>query len=341
MALDSARIAATTAAVNHNRGAAMNPPPDTETAARLYRSLRLIRRAEEVIADIYPSDRIKSPVHLSIGQEAVAVGVCEALRPDDVVSGTYRSHASYIAKGGDLRAMFAELYGKAAGVAGGKAGSMHLIDMAHNILGSSAVVGTTVPIALGYALALKRRGEDRVVVAFFGDGATEEGVFAESLNFAALKQLPVLFVCENNQFAIHQPLEKRWATDRLCERVETYGIPARKFPDSNVEDIHGHTLDAIAAMRSGGGPAFMECVTYRWREHVGPGEDYDAGYRDRTELESWCDRDEVERIGTLLGNETRSGIDKEIEEQIDDAVKFAESSPFPEIGELHTNVYAD
>src|SRR6266700_2692531 len=168
----------------------------------LYRKLRLIRRAEEEIARIYPSDKIKSPVHLSIGQEAVSVGVCDPLRPDDVVSGTYRSHASYLAKGGDLRALFAELYGKATGCARGKGGSMHLVDMNQYILGTSAVVGTTVPIAVGYSLALKREGKGRVVASFFGDGATEEGVLYESLNFAALHHLPVLFVCENYFLAI-------------------------------------------------------------------------------------------------------------------------------------------
>lgn len=313
----------------------------TDDTARLYRSLQLIRRVEEVVGEIYPSDKIKSPVHLSIGQEAVAVGICDTLRADDVVSGTYRSHASYIAKGGDLRAMFAELYGKADGSAGGKAGSMHLIDMDHNILGSSAVVGTTVPIALGYAYAIQRRREDRVVVAFFGDGATEEGVFHESLNFAALKKLPVLFVCENNKFAIHQPLEKRWATDRLCERVATYGMSVKKFEDSNVEEIRTHALDAIAQMRSGTGPAFMECVTYRWREHVGPGEDYDAGYRDRAVLDKWRDADEVVRFGAALDSDLRARIDQEIEAQIKDAVDFAENSAFPALEELHTHVYAD
>src|SRR5439155_16472388 len=192
----------------------------------LYRKLRLIRRAEEEIARIYPSDKIKSPVHLSIGQEAVSVGVCDVLRPDDVVSGTYRSHAGYMAKGGDLRALFAELYGKDTGCARGKGGSMHLVDINRYILGTSAVVGTTIPIAVGYALAVKREGHGRVVAAFFGDGATEEGVFYESLNFAALHRLPVLFVCENNVLAIHTPIEKRWATRQLCERVRTYGIPA-------------------------------------------------------------------------------------------------------------------
>src|SRR5262249_17837477 len=162
-----------------------------------------------------------SPIHLSIGQESIAAGVCDVLRDDDVVSGTYRSHASYLAKGGDLRAFFAELYGKDTGCARGKGGSMHIIDMSHFVLGTSAVVGTRLPVALGYALALQREGEGRVVAAFFGDGATEEGVFHESINFAALHRLPVLLVCENNSLAIHTPLEKRWATPQLCERVRT------------------------------------------------------------------------------------------------------------------------
>ena len=313
---------------------------DGETMQRLYRALRLIRRVEEEIVRIYPSDKIKSPVHLSIGQEAIAIGVCDVLRPDDVVSATYRGHAAYIAKGGDLRAMFAALYGKADGCAGGKAGSMHLIDMNRNILGASAVVGATIPIALGYALAIRRRGEDRIVVAFFGDGATEEGVFHESLNFAALRKLPVLFVCENNQFAIHQPLEKRWATNRLCARVETYGIPAEHIHDSSVESIREQCETAIADMREGGGPAFLECVTYRWREHVGPGEDYDAGFRDRATLDVWRGKDELVHIGANLDDVTRARIEAEIEAQIADAIAFAERSPFPPPSDLHRNVHA-
>jgi len=307
----------------------------------LYRKLRLIRRAEEEIARIYPSDKIKSPVHLSIGQEAVSVGVCDPMRPDDVVSGTYRSHASYIAKGGDLRELFAELYGKDTGCAHGKGGSMHLVDMNHYILGTSAVVGTTVPIAVGYALALKREGSGRVVAAFFGDGATEEGVFYESLNFAALHRLPVLFVCENNFFAIHTPLEKRWATRQLCERVRTYGIPAQQVTDSDVLKIRQLAAEAIAGMRTGQtGPAFMECHTYRWREHVGPREDYDDGYRSREDLLRWQANDQVAVIGARLDAAERSSIEADVEREIADAIEFAEKSPFPDAKELCTHVFA-
>src|SRR5436309_72053 len=296
----------------------------------LYRKLRLIRRAEEEIARIYPSDKIKSPVHLSIGQEAVSVGVCDPMRPDDVVSGTYRSHASYIAKGGDLRELFAELYGKDTGCAHGKGGSMHLVDMNHYILGTSAVVGTTVPIAVGYALALKREGSGRVVAAFFGDGATEEGVFYESLNFAALHRLPILFVCENNFYAIHTPLSKRWATRRLCERVETYGIPSKQVADGDVFAIRQAAADAFSPMRTGdGGPAFLECQTYRWREHVGPNEDYDSGYRSREELTRWQAIDQISVIGAKLEPSERKRIDSEVERKIAEAIGFAEKSPFP------------
>jgi TPP-dependent pyruvate/acetoin dehydrogenase alpha subunit len=307
---------------------------------RIYRSLRLIRRVEEEVARIYPTDRIKSPVHLSIGQEAASVGVCDVLRPDDAISGTYRSHAAFLAKGGSVRAMMAELYGKATGVAGGKGGSMHLIDMSHNVLGTSAVVGTTVPIALGFAHAFKHTKTDRIVAAYFGDGATEEGVFAESLNFASLHKLPVLFVCENNHYAIHTPITKRWATQRLCERVETYGIPSHRLENNDVLALRAVADGAIARIRKGGGPEFIECVTYRWREHVGPNEDFEAGYRPRTELLPWLKDDPVEHVGVLLPADRRKSIDADIEAEIADAVAFAESSPFPNIEELYADVYA-
>jgi pyruvate dehydrogenase E1 component alpha subunit len=307
---------------------------------QIYRKLQLIRRAEEEIARIYPSDRIKSPVHLSIGQEAAAVGVCDPLRPDDVVSGTYRSHAAYIAKGGNLPAMFAELYGKDTGCARGKGGSMHIVDMDRYILGTSAVVGTTVPIALGYALALQREGKGRLVVAFFGDGATEEGVFYESLNFAALHKLPVLFVCENNGYAIHTPLSKRWATPQLCERVATFGIPAHQIADSDVFALWQLAAESYEAIRKGAGPVFIECKTYRWKEHVGPGDDFDAGYRARKDLEPWVVNDQVALVGAGLDPAVKAGIDAEIEHEIAAAIEFAEASPFPEPKELYTHVYA-
>jgi TPP-dependent pyruvate/acetoin dehydrogenase alpha subunit len=306
----------------------------------IYLSLRRIRRAEEEIARVYPSDQIKSPVHLSIGQEAVSVGVCDVLRPDDVVSPTYRGHAAFLAKGGSLRGLMAELYGKATGVAGGKGGSMHLIDMSHNVLGASAVVGTTIPVTLGYAFALQRLKTDRVAVSFFGDGATEEGVFAESLNFASLRKLPVLFVCENNFYAIHTPITKRWATQQLCDRVETYGIPAYRVDDGDVLKLRRLAAEVIKKIRRGDGPAFIECGTYRWREHVGPNEDFNAGYRKRTDLEPWLKDDPVEAIGAKIPAKRRDELNATIEAEIADAIAFAEASPFPGQEALYTNVFA-
>ena len=318
-----------------------NVPADPETLARVYRSLRLIRRTEEEIARIYPSDKIKSPVHLSIGQESVSVGVCDILDAGDVISATYRGHAAYLAKGGDLKQMMAELYGKGTGCAAGKAGSMHLIDMGANVLGMSAVVGTTIPVAAGYAFALQREGKGRIAVSFFGDGATEEGVFSETLNFASLHKLPILFVCENNGFAIHSPIANRWATEALCERVRTYGIEAKELADDDVFAIREAAGQAAQAIRGGEGPQFIECKTYRWREHVGPGEDYDDGYRTRDELDAWQAQDQVAATGAMLDDAERQAIDDEVESLIAEAVVFAEQSPWPEPEELYSHVFAD
>jgi len=314
---------------------------DAKLVERLYRKLRYIRRVEEEITRIYPSDKIKSPVHLSIGQEAIAVGVCEALRADDVVAGSYRGHAAYLAKGGDLPAMMAELYGKVTGCARGKGGSMHLVDMSHHVLGMSAVVGTTIPVAVGYALAIKREGTGRVVVSFFGDGATEEGVFYESLNFAALHSLPILFVCENNRYAIHTPQTKRWASADLCGRVSGFGVPARQIPDMDVFAIHSAAQAAVDGLRSGtAGPQLIECICYRWYEHVGVTQDYTAGYRTREELSPWQEGDQVARLGALLEAPVRTRIDGEVDREIEAAVNFAEQSPTPTPDELYADVFA-
>lgn len=306
---------------------------------RLYRSLYRIRRVEEEVARAYPTDKIKSPVHLSIGQEAVAVGVCEALRPDDVVFCSYRSHATYLAKEGDLKQMIAELYGKATGCAKGKGGSMHLVDVAHGVMGASAVVGTTIPHAVGYAFALRHHGKDSVVVSFFGDGATEEGVFYESLNFAALKKLPVIFVCENNSYAIHTHQRRRQANPNICDRARSFGIPAERIED-DVLKVYERSNAAVGALRAGdAGPFFFECLTYRWKEHVGPNDDFHLGYRTREEAEPWMRNDQVGRMGAMLEPWQREQIEHEIEAEIQAAFAFAEESPFPDAGELLTDVF--
>jgi TPP-dependent pyruvate/acetoin dehydrogenase alpha subunit len=314
---------------------------DTATLARLYHSLYRIRRTEEEIARIYPSDKIKSPVHLSIGQEAVSVGVCDALRPEDVVFGTYRGHATYLAKGGDLKRMMAELYGKDAGCTRGKGGSMHLIDVAHGVMGTSAVVATTIPHAVGYAYALKFQRRDLVAVSFFGDGAVEEGAYHESLNFAALKQLPVLFVCENNSYAIHSRLLARRRHDNICDQARAYGIPAERIPASDVVAVRAKAAEALAQVRAGSGPRFLECLTYRWKEHVGPGDDWALGYRTPDEGRPWIEGDAVAAAGRALEAGRRKEIEADVEREIREAIQFAERSPFPAGEELHTDVLAE
>ncbi len=309
--------------------------------ARLFRALYRIRRLEEEVARVYASDRIKSPVHLSIGQEAVSVGVCTALRPDDIVFGTYRGHALYLAKGGDLNAMVAELFGKATGCTMGKGGSMHLIDPEAGVMGMSAVVGTTIANAAGYAYALKLRRSDSVVVSFFGDGATEEGVFTETLNFAVLKHLPVLFVCENNGYAIHTHQTRRQGRADICAKAEAFGIPAERLDGNDVFGLLTRTQEVLKSVRAGGGPWFLEVSTYRWREHVGPGRDFQLGFRAEAECEPWIAADPVTRLASELSVGERAAIEAEVEEEIAAAFAFAEASPFPAPGELMTDIFQE
>lgn len=307
-----------------------------------YRSLYRIRRVEEEVAKIYPSDKIKSPVHLSIGQESVAVGVCGALRPTDVVFGTYRGHALYLAKGGDLKKMVAELYGKATGCARGKGGSMHLIDVAAGMMGTSAVVGTTIPHAVGYAYAMRLQRKNTVVVSFFGDGAVDEGVFTESLNFAALKRLPIIFVCENNSYAIHSHQLTRQPAGNIVERARAHTIPADRIEDGDVRRIYEMVKAAAEEIRAGrSGPRFFECLTYRWKEHVGPNDDFDTGYRSIAEAEPWFAGDQLKRMADLLDPYVRNRIENEVEAEIREAFEFAERSPFPENEELYTDVFTE
>jgi TPP-dependent pyruvate/acetoin dehydrogenase alpha subunit len=300
-----------------------------------------IRRVEEEVARVYPTDLIKSPVHLSIGQEAVSVGVCEALEPSDVVFGTYRGHALYLAKGGDLPAMIAEMYGKATGCARGKGGSMHLIATDAGMMGASAVVGTTIANAVGYAYAAKIKGTGQLIVSFFGDGATEEGVFAESLNFAVLKRLPVLFVCENNSYAIHTHQSRRQGTLTVCDRARAYGMPAERIEDNDVLALYEWVRETAPRIRSGAGPHFLEVMTYRWREHVGPGFDYQLGFRSEEDWQPWVANDQVTRLANLVNPAAVERIRAEVEEEVADAFAFADASPVPEAEELFADVFKE
>lgn len=290
----------------------------------LFRQALLIRRVEEKIIERYWDDVIQSPVHLSIGQEAVAVGLCSLLKPEDRVFGTYRSHAVFLAKGGDLKRLFAELFGKEPGHCKGKAGSMHLAAPEVGAMGASAIVASAIPHAVGDALAARLSKDGRLSVAFFGDGAAEEGVFHESLNFAALKKLPVLFVCENNGLAVHAKTNERQSFD-LAGLAKAYGIPFFRVDDgTDPWRVQEALSPVIEAARSGKGPQFVEIRTCRYKEHVGPGEDLNAGYRAGAEVEVWKARDPL-----LTDKDRIDRFEAGIAAEIDAAVRFAENAPWP------------
>jgi TPP-dependent pyruvate/acetoin dehydrogenase alpha subunit len=236
--------------------------------------------------------------------------------------------------------MIAELYGKATGVAKGKAGSMHLIDVSAGVMGASAVVASSISQAVGYALALRMRGESRAVACFFGDGAVEEGTFHESLNFASLKRLPVLFVCENNAYAIHSRQCDRQATSDICTLARAHGLTARRLPDQDPYRIYTNACQALEELRSGqSGPVLLECCCYRWLEHVGPNEDFQAGYRARDEAAPWIERDALRVVARKLTENQRLEIEQEVECEICEAFAAAENDRFPDERELYTDLY--
>lgn len=316
--------------------------------AELYREMVRLRETEEAIAAAYPEWEMRCPTHLSSGQEGVPVGVCRALTTRDYVLGGHRAHGHYLAKGGDLRAMMAELYGKVTGCAQGKGGSMHLIDLSVGFLGAVPIVGSTIPIAVGCAFGTQQQGDDRVTVCFFGDAATEEGLFNESLNFAALRKLPVLFVSENNRYSVYSPLSVRQPQGRdLAAIVRGHGVHAESGDGNDVEEVYRLSQEAVARARSGQGPTFLEFSTYRFREHCGPFYDDELGYRPEGELAHWQERCGLKRLeerllseGTLTSQQV-AGMRAEIQAEISDAFQFAKESPFPQPELLLQDVFAE
>ncbi len=319
---------------------------DSQLQRHLYASMLRIRLIEEAIAVRYAEQEMRCPVHLSVGQEGVAVGVCAALEPQDYVMSTHRAHAHYLAKGGSLKALLAELYGKATGCSGGKGGSMHLVDLSANMLGATPIVGSCLPVTVGTAWGAQMKGENRVSVAFFGEGGTEEGVFVESLNFAALKKLPVIFLCENNLYSVYSPLSVRQSEGRdRAMLARAHNIPAVCDDGNDVEAVYRATREAVTRARFGGGPAYLEFATYRWREHCGPNFDNHIGYRAQAEYEVWRKRCPVETYEAQLQREgvlTAQAIAElrvNIEKEIDEAFAFAKASPFPSVEALYADVY--
>lgn len=270
------------------------------TLHALLEKMVLIRLFEETIGRHYADQQMKTPVHLCTGQEAVAVGICHALQARDTVTSNHRSHGHYLAKGGDLYALTAELYGKACGCSGGRGGSPHLVDVAHGVMGTSAIVGGGIPIAVGAALSAQVRQENRIAVVFFGDGAADQGTLHESLNFAALKRLPVLFVMENNDFATSSPCDKRHAIQSYETFARSYGMPAATVNGIDVMAIHQWAIESTERARSGGGPSFVECPTLRWEAHVGPERDPGKGYAGDDKLRCWMQSCPIKLLETRM-----------------------------------------
>jgi pyruvate dehydrogenase E1 component alpha subunit len=295
----------------------------------LYRSMVRIRMVEEEIARRYPEQEMRSPTHLYVGQEAVAAGVCAALRRSDALVAYYRSHGWYLAKGGDLQAFIDEMYGRATGCSGGWGGSMHLIDVEAGVMGTSAIVGGGLSHGVGTALADRILRRPAVSVVAFGDGATEEGVFHESLNFAALRRLPVVFVCENNQWAAFTPLATRQAQPHVHRRAEGYGMPGVVVDGNDVLAVHRAAAHAVERARNGQGPMLLECHTARWFEHCGPGDDVAVGLRRREDLEAWKAQCPVARLRPLVTDEQDRTIRAEVAREIEDAFARARRAPWP------------
>lgn len=314
-----------------------------DTIKQLYHGMLRIRMVEEAIAARYSEQEMRCPVHLSIGQEAVAVGVCANLTPHDYAMSGHRSHAHYLAKGGSLTAMLAEIYGKVTGCSRGKGGSMHLVDLAAGFLGATPIVGSTIPIAVGAAFGSVMKGETRVSVAFLGEGATEEGVFHESLDFAVLKNLPVVFVCENNLYSVYSPLSVRQASTRtIWKLAAAHGMESHHVDGNDVVAVSAAMRHAVEKAKGGGGPTFFEFSTYRWREHCGPNYDNDIGYRTVAEYEAWKTKCPIARVdaGGQVTLSERAVMETALTREIEEAFAFAKSSPFPDASELLKNIYA-
>lgn len=310
------------------------------------RMMLFIRRVEEKIGDMLAAQKIPTPCHLGIGQEAIAVGVSEYLRPTDRVFGAHRSHAHFLALGGEVTALMAEILGRDAGCSRGMGGSMHLWGGGVGFFGSVPIVAGTVPLAVGAALAAKKDGESAVAVVYFGDGAAEEGSIHESLNLAAVWKLPVLFVCENNLFSSHMHISLRQPSNRVARYAEAHRIQAATVDGNDLVVVSRTSDDMVAAMRDGGGPRFLEVVTYRWRGHVGHREDNDVGVNRSTDLALWKRRDPIRRLVdalTMAGewdNHAFHAMDEAVKTEVEEAWRQAETAPYPPASALLDRVYA-
>lgn len=333
-----------------NRYDNYNDPRETYTEnflRDLFRSMLRIRMIEEAIEVRYHEDQMKSPIHLAIGQEATSVGSCAALARNDQIFCSHRTHGHYFGKGGDLKAMLSELHCRTNGCAGSRGGSMHLLDKEAGVAGGSAIVGGSIPIATGFALSAKLRNKSYVTVAYMGDAAAEEGVCWESFNFAALKQLPILYICENNYYSVCSPLEYRQPNAPLYKKAASFGIAAETIDGNNVLEMYEATKRAVERARQGQGATFIEAHTYRWRGHHGSGDDSASGYRDPQEVKQWQQFCPVKLFDgylskwNIIDDSIKQQMRTEITAEIEAAFIHALNSPNPQEKDLYAHVYAE
>ena len=318
---------------------------DAQTARDLLRTMVLVRRFEEKIMEVYGAQDMKCPVHLCIGQEAISAGVCAWLSREDYLFTTHRGHGHCLAKGMDPESLYAEFYGRVTGCCRGKGGSMHPCAPELGILGTTAIVGGGIPLAVGAALASFLRGDGRVAAVFFGDGASEEGTFHESLNFAALKKLPVVFVCENNLYATNSPLSARQPNPDIFRRAAGYGIPAKSLDGNDAAQVYFAAKEAVARARQGRGPSLLECKTYRWKGHVGPECDHEKGWRPMEDLLAWRKKCPVAAFKQqciqqgFMDEASFDALVRETDTMLDAAIASARQDPYPAKEELYDHVY--
>ena len=302
-----------------------------------------IRQCEESLVEPILQGEVKCPVHLYSGQEAVAVGVCASLEKSDYVFGNHRSHGHYIAKGGGIGPLIAEIFGKKTGCSGGRGGSMHVISPAIGMMGAAPIVGGTISLALGAALASKIRKDQRVSVSFFGDGATGEGVLYEALNFAALKQLPILFVCENNLYSTHLPIQECRISEVIYEIGKPCNVSTHQADGNKVLEVYEAAKEAVDKCRKSEGPVLLECLTYRLRGHVGPDDNIQGtrtDIRPAEEVKAWVQKDPINSFKdhlikcNLITPVQLDQIASEVDAEIREAYQFTRNSPFPKPGEL-------
>lgn len=313
----------------------------------LLEKMYLVRMVEEYIALKYSENKMRCPTHLCTGQEAISAGVSEVLNKNDFVVSTHRSHGHYLAKGGNLNKMIAELYGKSSGCSGGYGGSMHLIDLNVNFMGSTAIVGNSIPVGIGLGLSSKLDKSKNLTCIYFGEGSIEEGVFHEAINFAAQKKLPILFVCENNLYSVYSPLKHRQPKNRnISKMINEMGVESYYENGNDVEKVFNLTNLATKKIRKNCKPIFLEFSTYRWREHCGPNFDNNIGYRKVSEFKSWLKKDPIYLYETKLNKQSilninsKSKLLSNINKKISEAFIFAENSPFPKKNQAYKNVFA-